>query len=126
VRNDSYIGLFRTFAPKGKWRVSFPDLPGGEVCGSNFKEVFEAARKALAAHLRDLDGPPPRPRSTAELLIDAQRDWMLCREFVDAVMHPVEPAPADEELAPLDLVAMRAGGGERSTPEFGRQPSSSD
>jgi predicted RNase H-like HicB family nuclease len=117
VRSDSYIGLFRAF-PRGDWRVTFPDLPGCEARGRSFKEVFHAAQDALAEHLELMDEPAPRPRSTAELLIDAQRDWVLCREFVDAVMHPVRPAHA-EERAPLELVAMRAGGGERSTPQIG-------
>ena len=118
MRSDSYIGLFRAF-PKNRWRVSFPDLPGCEAQGSSFKEVFEAARKALAAHLRELDSPWPRPRSTAELMIDARGDWQLCRTLADTVMHPVEPARPDEERAPLDLVAMQGAGGSRSNPQIG-------
>lgn len=108
MRSDRYIGLFRAL-PKDKWRVTFPDLPGCEARGESFRQVFEAARQALADHLAELSPPWPRPRSSAELLIDAQRDWKLCRDFVDAVMHPVEPATAaEQERAPLDLVAMQA------------------
>jgi predicted RNase H-like HicB family nuclease len=106
LRNDNYIALFRAL-PKDKWRVVFPDLPGCEAKGENFKEAFQAARRALARHLHELEDYAPRPRSTAELLIDAQRDWVLCRQFVDAVMHPVPPADVDE-LAPLELVAIRS------------------
>lgn len=110
MRIDRYIGLFRAL-PRGKWRVTFPDLPGCVAEGGSFKEVFERARRALTDHLAeldDLDEPRPRPRSTAELMIDGQRDWMLCREFVDAVMHPVDPLPA-VEMAPIDLVAASRG-----------------
>jgi predicted RNase H-like HicB family nuclease len=117
VRSDSYIGLFRA-QPRDHWRVCFPDLPGCEARGSSFKEVFEAARKALADHLADIGGPWPRPRSSAELLIDAQRDWRLCRDFVDAVMHPVEPARPSEDLAPPELVAL-VKGGRHSNPQVG-------
>lgn len=114
MRNDGYIALFRAL-PKGKYRVTFPDLPGCEARGENFKDAFQAARRALRGHLAELDEYAPRPRSTAELLIDAQRDWVLCRQFVDAVMHPVTPAE-DDELAPIDLVAMHSA---PSTPQIG-------
>ena len=93
--------------------VVFPDLPGCEARGENFKEAFQAAGRALARHLRALDEPPPRPRSSAELMIDAERDWVLCRDFVDAVMHPVRAS--DDELAPLSLVAARSAS---STPQL--------
>jgi predicted RNase H-like HicB family nuclease len=113
VRSDSYIGLFRA-QPRDHWRVCFPDLPGCEARGSSFKEVFEAARKALADHLAEIEGPWPRPRSSAELIIDAQRDWRLCRDFVDAVMHPVEPARPSKLHVPPD-----AGGlGQMSNPQL--------
>jgi predicted RNase H-like HicB family nuclease len=118
MKNESYIGLFRAL-PRGKWRVSFPDLPGCEVRGNSFREVFEGSRRALSEHLADLDPPYPRPRSSAELFIDAQRDWHLCQQFVDAVLHPVEPAELDEELAPLELVAAQAGGGGGRPPHIG-------
>jgi predicted RNase H-like HicB family nuclease len=114
LRNDDYIALFRAL-PKDKWRVTFPDLPGCEARGENFKEAFLAARRALRDHLAELEDYAPRPRSTAELLIDAQRDWVLCRQFVDAVMHPVTPADEDE-LAPIELVAARLAS---STPQIG-------
>jgi predicted RNase H-like HicB family nuclease len=110
LRSDSYIGLFRAL-PHGKWKVRFPDLPGCEATGSNFKEVFVAARHALARHLSEMDRMPPRARSSAELLIDAQRDWKLCQDFVDAVMHPVEPLALEDERAPLGLVAAQMQGG---------------
>jgi hypothetical protein len=96
--------------------VTFPDLPGCEARGSSFKEVLQAAREALAARLDEIDGLPPRARSSAELLIDAQRDWQLCREFVDAVMYPVEPATPGEARAPLELVAIQHG---RPDPQIG-------
>ena len=102
MKSDRYIGLFRCF-PHGKWRVTFPDLPGCEAVGSSFKEVFLAAREALTDHLLMIDDPP-RPRSSVELMIDGQRDWGLGKAFVDAVMHPVEAA-GGEETAPLELVA---------------------
>jgi predicted RNase H-like HicB family nuclease len=114
LRNDDYIALFRAL-PKDKWRVTFPDLPGCDVSGESFKDAFLAARRALRDHLAELDEPRPRPRSSAELLIDAQRDWVLCRQFVDAVMHPVPPAEEDE-LAPIELVAARSAS---STPQIG-------
>lgn len=117
MRSDSFIGLFRAL-PHGKWLVTFPDLPGREAQGSTFKEVFHAAREALAERLAELEGPWPRPRSSAELLIDAQRDRRLCREFVDAVMHPVKPA-SDEERAPIELVALRASGSGHPDPQIG-------
>jgi predicted RNase H-like HicB family nuclease len=114
LRNDDYIGLFRAL-PKDKWRVTFPDLPGCEARGENFKDAFLAARRAIREHLAELDDYRPRPRSSAELLIDAQRDWVLCRQFVDAVMHPVRPADEDE-VAPIELVAMHST---PSTPQIG-------
>jgi predicted RNase H-like HicB family nuclease len=114
LRNDDYIALFSAL-PKDKWRVTFPDLPGCEAKGESFKEAFQAARRALIDHLAELDDYRPRPRSSAELLIDAQRDWVLCRQFVDAIMHPVPPAE-DDELAPIELVAMRSA---PSTPQVG-------
>ncbi len=112
MRNNAYIGLFRTF-PEGSWKVSFPDLPGCSAKGSSFKEALEAARHALSDWLSELQEDAPRARSTAELMIDAQRDWRLCREFVDAVMHPVEPIDEERGLAPIDLVAAQAGGGQQ-------------
>ena len=114
MRNDDYIALFRAL-PKDKWRVTFPDLPGCEARGESFKEAFQAAQRALRDHLAELEDYAPRPRSSAELLIDAQRDWVLCRQFVDAVMHPVPPAEEDE-LAPIELVAMHSA---PSTPQIG-------
>ena len=48
--NNTYIGLFTVIAP-GSWHVTFPDLPGCDAWGKNFKEVFDAARKALADRL---------------------------------------------------------------------------
>ena len=68
----------------------------------------------VGRHLRELDEPAPRPRSSAELMIDAQRDWVLCRQFVDAVFDPVSPSD-EEELAPLALVAARSAS---STPQL--------
>ena len=119
MRSDSYVGLFRAL-PNGDWRVGFPDLPGCEAKGKSFKEVFEAARHALSAHLKELGGPWPRPRSIAELMIDARGDWLLCRAFVDAVIHSVEPARSGEdELAPLELVAMRSRKNDPSNPQIG-------
>ena len=94
MRNDTYIGLFRAF-PNRDWRVRFPDLPGCEATGASLQETVEAARAALAKHLYGARAKP-RPRSRAELLSDAQRDWLFCREFVDAVMLPVRPETADE------------------------------
>ena len=93
MRNDTYLGLFRAF-PKRDWRVKFPDLPGCEATGSSLRETLESARVALADHLYGL-GAKPRPRSRAELLNDAQRDWLFCREFVDAVLIPVAPEFTD-------------------------------
>lgn len=115
---DSYIGLFRAF-PRGNWEVKFPDLPGCQARGTSFKDVFEAARQALAEYLAEVDGLPPRPRSSAELLIDAQRDWSLCRDFANSVMYPVKPADRDQDLAPIELVARCAGGGEQAGPLIG-------
>ena len=109
MKDIRYIGLFRTF-PGGDWQVSFPDLPGCIARGQSFKDTFEAAGEALADHLADLDGPAPRPRSSAELLIDAQRDWQLTRQFVDAVIHPVAPNSGETGRAPADLVAIAARG----------------
>ncbi len=117
MRNHRFIGLFRT-VPHGRWHVCFPDLPGCEIEGRSFKEVFEESRRALSEHLADLDDPAPRPRSTAELLIDAQRDARLCRLLAEAVMHPVEPAASDG-LAPLALVAARSRGGNSLPPQIG-------
>jgi predicted RNase H-like HicB family nuclease len=94
LRNDSYIGLFRAF-PKREWRVKFPDLPGCEATGANLQDTLESARAALAEHLRDAR-EQPRPRTRAELLSDAQGNWLFCREFVDAVMLPVEPVRRDD------------------------------
>ena len=118
MRKESYIGLFRAL-PHGRWRVMFPDLPGCEVQGNSFGEVFKASRQALSEHLAELDLPWPRPRSSAELIFDAQRDWHLCRQFADAVMHPVELAGLDEDLAPLELVAAQAKGGGGRPPHVG-------
>jgi predicted RNase H-like HicB family nuclease len=115
LRNDHYIALFRAL-PRDNWQVIFPDLPGCEASGKSFKEAFHAARRTLARHLSDLEIPPPRPRSSAELLIDAQGDWVLCRQFVDAIMHPV--SADDDELAPAELVAM-ASVSNPTTPQVG-------
>ena len=93
MRDDTYIGLFRAF-PKRDWRVKFPDLPGCEATGSSLQETLESARVALTDHLYSL-GAKPRPRSRTELLNDAQRDWLFCREFVDAVLIPVDPETTD-------------------------------
>jgi predicted RNase H-like HicB family nuclease len=112
--SESYIALFKAL-PKDKWQVTFPDLPGCEARGDSFKAATEAAGMALARHLGDLDGPRPRPRTVEELLLDARGDWVLCRQFVDAVMLPVSPAEEDG-LAPLELVAM---GSASSTPQIG-------
>ena len=112
--SESYVALFKVL-PKDKWQVTFPDLPGCAARGDSFKAATEAARKALARHFADLDGPRPRARSPQELLLDAQGDWVLCRQFVDAVMHPVSPSDEDG-LAPLELVAM---GSASSTPQIG-------
>ena len=120
IRNDDYIALFRAL-PKDKWRVTFPDLPGCEARGESFKEAFKAAQQALRDHLADLDGPRPRPRSSAELLIDAQRDWVLCRQFVDTVIRFRQPRRT--KLAPIDVVAcillrahLRSGCKDRGEP----------
>jgi predicted RNase H-like HicB family nuclease len=87
---ERFIGLFRTEPAEGKRRVTFPDLTGCEATGRTFKEVFEAARSALADAL--IGSPSrPRPRSTVELLIDANRDAKLQRELALSAMHPVEP-----------------------------------
>ena len=117
MRKNAYIGLFRTF-PRGRWEVTFPDLPGCEARGRTFKEVFGASREALAEYLSELGDPLPRPRSTAELLIDAQRDWLLAQELAHSVMHPVEPAARDD-LAPLELVALQSRSGGSYPPQFG-------
>ena len=82
------------------------------------EEVFEASREALAEYLSELGDPLPRPRSTAELLIDAQRDWLLAQELAHSVMHPVEPAARDD-LAPLELVALQSRSGGSYPPQFG-------
>jgi predicted RNase H-like HicB family nuclease len=93
----SYVGLFRGSRDEG-WDVTFPDLPECRASGASFKEAFEAAREAISRHLEEIDDPP-RPRNTAEILIDAQRDRTLSRAFVGAVMHwvpcevPDDPAP---------------------------------
>jgi predicted RNase H-like HicB family nuclease len=108
LRNDAYIGLFRAF-PKRDWRVRFPDLPGCEATGASLQETIESARAALAKHLYGLRAKP-RPRSRAELLRDAQLDWLFCREFVDAVMLPVRSEMADEGQA-LNSRDIRPGTG---------------
>ena len=117
MRQEPFVGLFRAL-PRGEWHVGFPDLPGCAAKGKTFKDALEASRRALAEHLFDLDQSPPRTRSAGELLIDAQRDWMLCRQLVDAVMHPVEPADL-EEMAPLELVASGSRGGGERPPQIG-------
>ncbi len=115
--NDAYIGLFTAVTP-GNWRVSFPDLLGCVVWGNTFKEAFFPAREALAETLKNSDRQAPRPRSTVELLIDAQRDSALREELVSAAMHSVEPA-AETELAPIDLVAWQDRGRDGSNPNIG-------
>ena len=115
--SDAYIGLF-TAAGSGNWRVTFPDLPGCAVWGNSFKDVFLSARKVLTERLQHSDRLPPRPRSTVELLIDAQRDGTLRQQLVNAAMHPIEPASA-KELAPLDVVAWKSKGRDGSNPEVG-------
>ena len=114
--SDTYIALFSVTAP-GSWHVSFPDLPGCDAWGANFKEVYDAARRNLADRLNNSDRPAPRARSTVELLIDAQRDDRLRQQFVKAAMHPVSPA-MEEELAPVELVALRTRRGNGSNPEI--------
>jgi len=94
-------------------------LPGCEASGKSFKDVFHSARKVLTARLKQSDGPAPRPRSTVELLIDAQRDSCLRQQLVNAAMHPIKPDGAEKELAPLDLVAWQSRGGDSSTPKVG-------
>ncbi len=113
---DTYIGLFKADAP-GCWDVIVPDLPGCEAHGSSFKEVLQLAGRAVAQRLRNADRSPPRPRSTVELLIDAQRDETLRRQLVNTAMHPID-LPEEKELAPLELVARRASG-ESSNPQVG-------
>ena len=117
-KQHSYIGLFRVASPK-KWEVSFPDLPGCEADGSSFKEVFENGRVALADELDELGGLRPRPRSTAELLIDAQRDPRLREALARAVMHPVDPALDNEKVVPVELIARRGMAGGASSPQAG-------
>ena len=115
---EEYIGLFTTPMP-GSWRVSFPDLPGCEASGKSFQDAFYAARQLLTDRLKQSDQPAPRPRSTVELLIDAQRDSRLRQQLVNAAMHPISPDGAEKELAPLDLVAWQARGGDGSNPKVG-------
>lgn len=117
MRTSSYVGLFRVLSP-GSWRVRFPDLPGCEAVGKNFKEVFDGARIALTEELAELAGREPRPRSTAELLIDARRDPALAGELARSVMHPVKPAESTD-LAPIELVAARVKGGGEDSPQVG-------
>lgn len=100
----SYIGLFRGSREAG-WEVSFPDAPGCRAHGDTFKDALEAARVALASHLRGMDDPP-RPRSTAELLIDAGRDGGLARALANAVMHAV---PFDDPRDPQFAVPASRG-----------------
>lgn len=100
----SYVGLFRGSRDSG-WEVSFPDAPGCVAKGDSFKEAFEAARMALADYLALMDDPP-RPRSTAEILIDSARDKTLNRALVGAVMHWV---PFDDPRDPM--AAIRASHG---------------
>jgi hypothetical protein len=104
----------------GSWEVSFPDLPGCEATGRNFKEVFEGAGAALAEELAELAGREPRPRTTAELLIDAQRDPVLAQELARSVMHPVRPAESADDLVPLELLAARRRGGGEHSPQVGQ------
>jgi hypothetical protein len=118
VRTVSYIGFFRVLAP-GRWEVNFPDLPGCEATGRNFKEVFEGARVALTEELAELAGREPRPRTTAELLIDAQRDPALAKQLARSVMHPVRPAVSADDLVPLELWAARAKGSGENAPQAG-------
>jgi predicted RNase H-like HicB family nuclease len=92
-RRERFIGLFRTDPDAGAWRVTFPDLPGCEATGKSFKDVYEAAQVALADVLSGTFSHR-RPRSTVELLIDANRDRKLQRELAVSAMHPVEPSPS--------------------------------
>ena len=115
--SEAYIGIV-TAAGQRNWRISFPDLPGCVVWGDSFKDAFDSARQVLAQTLSNSARPPRRPRSTAELLIDAQRDSILRAQLVNAAMHPIEPAKS-KELAPLELVAWKTKGGDGSNPQFG-------
>lgn len=100
----SYVGLFRGSRDSG-WEVSFPDAPGCVAKGDSFKEAFDAARHALADYLALMDDPP-RPRSTAEILIDSARDRNLSRALVGAVMHWV---PFDDPRDPMAAIPARRG-----------------
>ena len=115
--SEAYIGLL-TVAGSGNWRVSFPDIPGCVVWGDSFKDAYLSARKVLTERLQHSDRPLPRPRSTVDLLIDAQRDSAFRQQLVNAAMHPIEPESA-KELAPLDVVAWRTKGGDGSNPKVG-------
>lgn len=100
----SYVGLFRGSRDSG-WEVSFPDAPGCIARGSCFKEAYEAAREALAEHLAPMDDPP-RPRTSAEILIDSARDRSLSRALLGAVMHAV---PYDDPRDPMYAVPASRG-----------------
>ena len=98
MKKDVYLALFRTF-PMDKWRVTFPDLPGCEARAESLDAAFVEARRALARHLDDLRESAPQPRSAPQLLADARGDWLLCRQFTDALLRPVEPADAENFCA---------------------------
>lgn len=92
----NYVGLFRSNGAGG-WSVSFPDLPGCEAEGADFRMALDHAAERLAGHLAEMDRPP-RPRSAMELTLDAAGDPALARSFVNAVMHMVAPSEPPQTL----------------------------
>lgn len=104
----SYVGLFRGNGAGG-WSVSFPDLPGCEAEGADFRSAHDRAAERLATHLAEMDRPP-RPRSAMELTLDAAGDPALARSFVNAVMHAVTPSE------PLDAVPLASRRGSTPVP----------
>lgn len=117
--SEPFIGLFRSDPQQRIWHVTFPDLPGCEAIGKTFREAYESAQVALADELSSTPSHR-RPRSTVELLIDANRDRKLQQDLAASAMHPVEPVfhlPLADRLASTDRTdapSMRLRGGLRS------------
>lgn len=94
---NGYIALIRCPFDSLEWQVTFPDLPKCRTTGRSLDQAIANAREALSAHLAAIavsGGVPPRARTPAQMLLDANEDPTLACQMVGAVLKSIEVEPA--------------------------------